>query len=147
LKRARRRTAALALLALLPFLGLGSPVEAKHAKARKPTGGTPTGGGPILVIDSGGPTDRVNQLLFTHDGRFLISAGDDKVVRVWSLESGEAVRALRGPIGDGAEGRITALALSPDDRYLAVGGIFTPSGDIRLYDFASGQAVALLQGH
>ena len=34
-------------------------------------------GDPILVIDSGGHTGDIRKMIFTKDGRQLISAGDD----------------------------------------------------------------------
>jgi WD40 repeat protein len=102
---------------------------------------------PVLVIDSGGHTATVRTVLFSHDGRYLVSAGDDKTVRVWSVESGEIVRTFRGEIQPGSPGKIFAAALSPDDRYLAIGGFLTPEGDIRLLDFQTGEVVAVFQGH
>src|SRR5262249_17744352 len=57
-------------------------------------------------------------------------------------------------IGPGSEGKIFAMALSPNRRWLAVGGWFSKNGatlpccgDVRLYDFASGKLVRLLKGH
>jgi WD40 repeat protein len=54
-------------------------------------------------------------------------------------------------VGNGPEGKINALALSPDGRWLAAGGWLTgtreESDAIRLYDFATGKLVALLKGH
>ncbi len=106
---------------------------------------------PRLVIDSGGHMGFIRDLLFTSDGRFVVSAGDDKVIRIWDTETGKPVRTIRGQIGEGEEGKISALALSPDDRYLAVGGYFPGSpeerGAIRVYDFKSGEMVSLLKGH
>src|SRR5262249_10698027 len=68
-------------------------------------------------------------------------AGFDKVVRVWTLDpaTGRFVldrAAYRVPIGPGYDGAINALALSPDENWLAVGGLgagggrggFPPSG-------------------
>src|SRR5262249_6839751 len=130
---------ALRVVSLVRVRGLGW-TEAKP-------GGGPGGGEPLLVIDSGGHTTVIRQVLFTHDGRYLVSAGDDKVVRVWSVETGEPVRTLRGQIQPGSEGKIFAAALSPDDRYLAVGGFLTPQGTIRLLDFQTGEVVAVLPGH
>ncbi len=110
---------------------------------------------PILQIDPGGHKALISDVAFTPDGRYLVSAGDDKVIRVWDLETGQTVRTLRGQIGVGDEGKIYAMALSPDGRWLAAGGMMaTYTGDnaeevgtIRLYNFASGQLVALLNGH
>ena len=101
---------------------------------------------PIPQLDTGGHDSLIRDIVFTQDGRQLVSAGDDKLVRVWDIQTGQTVRTLRGETGPGLEGTIYALALSPDNRWLAVGG-WMPSNEIRLYDFASGELVALLAGH
>ncbi|MEC9367988.1 MAG: hypothetical protein VX871_04780 [Pseudomonadota bacterium] len=104
---------------------------------------------PLLQLDTGGHMSLIRSLLFTRSGQ-LISAGDDKVIRVWDMESGLTLRTLRGHSLEGASGKIYALALSPDGRYLAVGGRMRDgAGDhpVRIYDFASGHIVALLRGH
>ena len=92
-------------------------------------------------------------LAFTPDGRHIVSAGDDKVIRVWDWRAGTTVRSIRGQAGAGPEGKVHAMALSPDGRWLAVGGWTTQGpgeagcGDIRLYEFATGRLVGLLKGH
>ena len=70
---------------------------------------------PSLVIDSGGHMGMIRDVAFTHDGRFLVSAGDDKVIRIWDTVMGKTIRTIRGQIGEGDEGKINALALSPAD--------------------------------
>jgi WD40 repeat protein len=130
----------LAVFLLLGLHGLGQAAEPAP-------GAGASGQKPVLMIDSGGHTAQVTSLLFTHDGRYLVSGGDDKVIRVWNVETGETVRTLRGQIQPGDEGKIYAAALSPDDRYLAVGGWLSSYGDIRLYDFQTGEMVAVFHGH
>jgi WD40 repeat protein len=105
---------------------------------------------PRLVIDSGGHQARVTFLAFTRDGKSVVSAGDDKIVRIWDIASGKTVRTILGQVGDGDEGKIFAAALSPDEHYLAVGGGLAARPDyglIRIHDFQTGQVVALLRGH
>jgi WD40 repeat protein len=103
------------------------------------------------VLNTGGHLAKVEALAFTPDGKKLVSASADKTVRIWDMETGKAVRVIRGQAGAGEDGRIFAIALSPDGRSLAVGGRFPgggeDSGAIRLYDFASGALVSLLKGH
>lgn len=110
--------------------------------------------GPVeqqLMLDPGGHRAVVWGLTFTPDGRYLITAGADKVVRVWDWRTGKTVRIIRGQAGFGQSGVIDAIALSPDGKWLAVGGSLKAAGDIlmpiRIYDFASGELKALLKGH
>ena len=100
----------------------------------------------LPMIDTGGHTARITGILFSADGRYLVSGSDDKVVRVWDLQNGTMVRAVRGQAGLGEEGKIYAIALSPDGQLLAVGG-WTGGDEIRLYNFATGTIVGLLKGH
>ena len=81
---------------------------------------------PVLVIDPGGHLALIKDIMFSSDGKYLVSAGDDKVVRVWDVKTGETVRTIRGQVGDGHEGKIYAAALSAQDKYLAVGGWMQP---------------------
>jgi WD40 repeat protein len=106
----------------------------------------------FLQIDPGGHKALIKDIVFTPDGRSIVSAGDDKLIRVWDIETGQTVRTLRGQIGAGHEGKIYAMALSPDGQWLAAGGFMAGSntekvGTIRLYNFSSGHLVALLSGH
>src|SRR4029450_11080792 len=84
---------------------------------------------------------------FTPDGRQLVSASEDKTIRVWDLPTGKPARTIRGERTLGIQGKIYAIALSPDGKWLAVGGwnsdqsVFNEFG-IRLYDFGSGRLVA-----
>jgi len=97
----------------------------------------------------------IRDLFFTHDGNHLISASDDKTIRVWDIQTGKTVRMLRGQIGAGNEGKIYVAALSSDNQWLAVGGWMGPTqnykleeiGVIRLIHFPTGQIKHLLKGH
>lgn len=101
---------------------------------------------PILQIDPGGHKALIKDLVFTPNGKYLVSAGNDKLIRVWDIKTGKTVRTLRGQIGEGDEGMIYAMAMSPDGKWLAVGGFPSRRG-IRLYNFPTGKLVALLKGH
>jgi WD40 repeat protein len=107
--------------------------------------------GPYLVANTGGHTARVNRVLFTPDGKRLVSVSNDKTIRIWDLTTGATVRVLRPPIGKGAEGALYAAALSPDGKTLAVGGL--PPGASRdgtpiyIITLASGRIERLLDGH
>ncbi|MEM7426620.1 MAG: caspase family protein [Pseudomonadota bacterium] len=104
-----------------------------------------------MQLDTGGHMALVRDMVFTPDGRYLITASDDKTVRIWDLESRRTVRVLRGQIDEADGGKIYAIALSPDGRYLAVAG-HTGIEDarvhpVRLYNLESGELVKLYSGH
>jgi WD40 repeat protein len=106
---------------------------------------------PSLVIDNGGHTSAIRGLAFTSDGRRLISAGEDKVIRIWSVQTGRVEQTLRGEIARGQDGKIMAIALSSDDRTLASAGYLTGQGRadvgaIRLHSLPSGEITDLLTG-
>jgi len=113
---------------------------------------------PIPQLDTGGHMAGVRGIAFTPDGKQLVSAGLDKVIRVWDLASGKTVRTIRGESALGNLGKIFAMTLSRDGQWLAVGGDLgalpgTKSRKdekvqkIRLYDFKSGKLMALLKRH
>jgi WD40 repeat protein/tetratricopeptide (TPR) repeat protein len=79
------------------------------------------------------------RLAFHPDGHHLASAGLDKVVRVWDLATGQAVRSLPGH-----EHPVACLVYSPDGRLLAsTGGTWPTSrvGEVKIWETATGKLV------
>src|SRR5271157_3083498 len=103
---------------------------------------------PILVLDAGGHTATVWKVLFTRDGKQLISVSQDKTIRVWDVASGAPLRVLRPPIGPIAGGQFYAAALTPDGRTLAAGGTGWRLGEVPIYliDLATGSILRVLKG-
>ena len=109
---------------------------------------------PILQLDTGGHTGLIRDIIVTKSGD-IISASDDKTIRIWDSKTGREKRKILGEIGAGTEGMDFAIALSPDEKYLAVGGFFAEGfgvngdlvGAIRIYDYTTGKLITLLKGH
>jgi len=103
---------------------------------------------PILVIDPHGHSAMINDVMFTPDGKTLVSISDDKTICVWDVETGGLIKTIRGQIGDGSEGSLYSGAFSPDGKTLAVGGHLDPEGGgIQLFNLDTGEQTGLLAGH
>lgn len=81
-------------------------------------------------------TDTVQSVFFSSDGKRLASAGIDKLIRIWDVETGRLQATLVGAAWHG----ITSVAFSPDESQLASGGEGEEDGGcVRLWDIESGQ--------
>jgi WD40 repeat protein len=94
---------------------------------------------PILRIETGAHLSLLTRI--STDGRYLVTASEDKTARVWSLQSGRQLTVLRPPIGEDSLGAIYSVALSPDGSTIALGGNSAFDGQrhaLYLFDRASG---------
>jgi Tol biopolymer transport system component len=80
---------------------------------------------------AGHPTGGVRRLLFTPDGKQLISGGFDGSVRVWDLATAKQVRLIQVE-----SGTVYSIGLSPDGKTLATAG----HDGLCLWDLATGKA-------
>lgn len=104
---------------------------------------------PQLILETGARSGTCDELMFTPDGKELVAAGDDKVVRIWSYENGRlnesSPRTLRWSIWRQQRGSIYALALSQTDpRMAAFGGWGVRTGSIAIVDYQSGRTLHAL---
>jgi WD40 repeat protein len=82
-----------------------------------------------------GHQESISQLIFSRQGDLLVSAGRDGKVCIWDAETGaNLVKA--------APGAITAMALSPDNKHLAIGD---PAGKMHFLELATGKKVRQLE--
>jgi WD40 repeat protein len=88
------------------------------------------------------PDSRIARIAFSPDGKLLASAGEQSggVVRIWKVATGQLLFTSRPPGG----GMAWDVAFSPDGKTLAAG---LQSGDVCLFDVASGWQVATLAEH
>jgi WD40 repeat protein len=135
-----------------PITKESPPPETKPPQKRTPKPVT-LSSPPILRIDPGGHTSMINDIIVTSDQQHLISASADKTIRVWNLKTGKEERKILGQIGSGSFGKIFAIALSPDQTQLAVGGFLAKSNKlsdlaaIRIYDYTTGKLHRNLKSH
>ena len=79
---------------------------------------------PSRMLDTGGHMAVINDIAFTPDGRQSSSrraTTRPSASGMW--RAGKTVRTIRGEVAREMQGKIYAMALSPDGRWLAVGGM------------------------
>src|SRR5262249_13461319 len=82
----------------------------------------------------------VKAVAVSPDGKIIASGGDDTTVRLWELSTGRELAAFRDH-----NGKIFALAFSPDGKTLAAAG--DNDINIRLWDVPQRKLRGTLQGH
>jgi WD40 repeat protein len=91
-------------------------------------GGETSGNGKIHILEAGagkklrempGHQYGVTDLVFTADGKFLLTSGRDTLVKVWQTADGKLVKDLGKPRGGQFKDWIHAIALTTDERWLA----------------------------
>lgn len=114
----RRRLLPLFSLALFVLtVGLGGPAAAQKDNPEKPDDETfalQKLGKLTLMLDAGGHTATIKKVLFTPDGKQLITCGWDHI-RVWDVETGQARKVVHLPGAYWAH----IPVVSPDGKTLA----------------------------
>lgn len=93
-------------------------------------------------------TATINRIAVDAGERFLVTTSVDKTARLWSLPKGRLLQVLRPPIGEGNEGWLYAVAISPDARTMATGGRSGREANhsIYLFDRQSGRLTQRIGG-
>jgi WD40 repeat protein len=76
-----------------------------------------------LVRELGSHQYGMTDVMFSPDGKYLITAGRDTAVRVSQVEDGKEVLVLGAPRGGQFKDWISAIALSPDQTRIAAADI------------------------
>lgn len=89
----------------------------------------------LAVLD--GHSESIASVVYSPDGRRILTASNDKTARIWDSETGKAIATLAGHATS-----LSDAEFSPDGRL-----IVTVSGDAtaRIWDAASGRLISLLE--
>ena len=99
---------------------------------------------PSLAVDPRTHTAAIRSLAVDLDGRFAITGGSDRTIRIWSAADGKLLRTIWIPVGPDPVGNVYTVAVSADGSTVAAGGWMerldggTP---IYLFDRASGAMI------
>jgi WD40 repeat protein len=136
----RGQSRAIAIAALLSFVIFSSPPAGAQSLYDRPT----------LVIDPGMHTAPIRAAAVDATGRFAVTGGDDKTVRVWSVSDGKLLQTIRVPAGPYGVGTIYGVAMGPDGDPVAVGGLMLGTANrataIYLFNWRAGQMIGLIAG-
>jgi WD40 repeat protein len=84
-----------------------------------------------------GHRGRTNQVRFTPNNNFIVSAGHDRLIKIWELKSGALINTL-GNVADA----VMDVDFSSDGKTFA-----TASDNPRTWDFTTASITQLFQGH
>ncbi|MEQ6119116.1 caspase family protein [Reichenbachiella sp. MALMAid0571] len=106
-----------------------------------------------FVLKPNGHKGLIQDLSLTPDGKQVITAGRDKTVRIWDVDSYEQRGEILGHVGGESYGAINSARVSPDGKYIATAGLLGDTNDlkyladIRIYDFSTQKIVHVFHGH
>ncbi len=106
---------------------------------------------PLLSLNTEMHTAAIKKMDVDAAERYLVTASQDKTVRVWYLQEDRLLRVLHLPIDKNGDGQIDAVAISPDGQTVAMGGMTDYRGNqafsIYLFNRATGELQQRLSEH
>jgi WD40 repeat protein len=84
--------------------------------------------------------------VFSADGKYVLTGGDDNRAIVWDAESGEPIKLDNGKpmVLDGHTAGVTSVAFSPDGLRAATG---SRDNTVKLWELQNGKELLTLKGH
>jgi WD40 repeat protein/serine/threonine protein kinase len=91
------------------------------------------------LISLAGHTSYVNSVVFSPNGRYILSGSDDQTLRLWDMRLGMVSRCFKGH-----SGKVLSVGFSPDGHYAV-----SSSSDhtVRLWNVTSGREAKCFRGH
>ena len=93
---------------------------------------------PVLMLNPGGHTKPITKIIFTPDGKKLVSVGWEAGIFIWDVASGELERVVRtaaSPDVGGFPTVIYGISYSPDGQWLAAAVISEVASGVKSHVF------------
>ena len=105
---------------------------------------------PLLRVETVMHTGFVKNIAVDGSHGRVLTVSDDKTARVWDLQTGRLLQTMRVPAASGFEGRLYAVAVSPDGETAALAGWtgwdWDSSASIYLFQMSSGLLLDRIAG-
>jgi len=86
-----------------------------------------------------GHNDRINSVAVTPDGKFILSASNDRTVRLWRAEDATCIQIFRGH-----SNRVNIIAVTPDSQFIVSG---SKDCTLKLWNLQNGDCLRTFKGH
>ena len=86
-----------------------------------------------------GHSKPINSVVFSPDGRYGLSGGEDKSLKLWETETGQIIQNFEGHTE-----AVSAVAFSPDGQQVLSGSF---DKTLKLWDVTTGKIIRTLEGH
>jgi WD40 repeat protein/uncharacterized caspase-like protein len=116
------------LILAMPLLAGGGAAEQVKSK--------------VAIVPQAGHGGVIRAVTFSHDGRMVLSASDDKTLKLWESATGRLLRTI-----EAHSSYVTSVAFLPDgsDGSSAVSGGW--EGTLKLWNVATGKLLRTFEGH
>lgn len=95
----------------------------------------------VVTLDGHG--GGVTSIVFSHDGRRIVTGSADGTAKIWNPKTGEQERTLSGNVYP-----VNCVAISPDGRHVVTGGGRPgESGELKVWNAHTGDEIETLLGH
>ncbi|TFG90071.1 MAG: WD40 repeat domain-containing protein, partial [Candidatus Atribacteria bacterium] len=91
------------------------------------------GGLPLETVMKTGHADSIHALCFSRDGRFVVTASNDRTAKLWETRTGREVRTFKGHSSG-----VNSVDSSPDGKFIVTG---SSDGSAKLWDAVTGREV------
>jgi len=91
-----------------------------------------------------GHSDRAETMVFSEDGRYLVTGSEDKTVKLWDAGSGSEIRTFTWHFDNTGYNDIESVGISNDGRYVLAGDM---EGIVKIWDSISGKEIRSYKKH